>query len=288
MVDSEIGGAIRLAPPAGPAAFDGLAEDYDARFSASPLGRLLRAAVWRHLDASFAPGERLLELGCGTGIDALHLVRRGLAVDAIDASAGMLTQARRRWEEAGRPSGLRLAHAPAERLAELPELEGPYDGAFASFGVLNCIADLPALGTAIAQRLRPGARLLLVPMGPVCVWELLGFGLRLDPRALRRLRPNAGPARIGGMPLRLAYPGPARLDRALAPGFRPLGRAALGLLLPPTDQAAWLRGRPRALEVLAAVERRIERLPLADRLSDHYVARYLRLDGQAAGTGHRP
>ena len=38
----------------------------------------------------------------------------------------------------------------------------------------------------------------------------------------------------------------------------------------------------------APIGGRIERLPLADRLSDHYVARYLRLDGQAAGTGHRP
>ena len=287
MSDWETQAPTRLAPPAGPAAFDGLAKDYDARFSESALGKLLRAALWRHLDAAFAPGERLLELGCGTGIDALHLVQRGLGVDAIDASLGMVKQAHRRRIEAGRPEGLRLFHAPAERLGELPELDGPYDGAFASFGVLNCIADLPALAGALACRLRPGAGLVVAPMGPICAWELLGFGLRLDRRALRRLSPRGSEAQIGGTSLRLTYPGPARLGRALAPKFRPRSRAALGLLLPPTDQAAWLRSRPGLLGALAAAERRIERLPLADRVSDHYVASFVRQDVAPAAAGPR-
>ena len=41
-------------------AFDLLAASYDATFGASVLGTRMRAAVWRRLDACFAPGQRIL------------------------------------------------------------------------------------------------------------------------------------------------------------------------------------------------------------------------------------
>ena len=75
-------------------AFDALAADYDASFTATPLGTLLREAVWRRLDARFAPGDRVLELACGTGEDAVHLASRGVRVTAVDASAAMVEAAR--------------------------------------------------------------------------------------------------------------------------------------------------------------------------------------------------
>ena len=82
-------------------AFDALAADYDASFTATPLGTLLREAVWRRLDARFAPGDRVLELACGTGEDAIHLARRGVQVTAIDASPAMVEVARRKAAAAG-------------------------------------------------------------------------------------------------------------------------------------------------------------------------------------------
>jgi len=82
-------------------AFDALAADYDASFTATPLGTLLREAVWRRLDARFAPGDRVLELACGTGEDAIHLARRGVQVTALDASPAMVETARRKVAAAG-------------------------------------------------------------------------------------------------------------------------------------------------------------------------------------------
>jgi hypothetical protein len=55
--------------------FDEMAADYDRSFTASAIGSLMRQAVWRRLDACFRPGDRVLELNCGTGTDAIH--RRG-------------------------------------------------------------------------------------------------------------------------------------------------------------------------------------------------------------------
>ncbi|MGH2544698.1 MAG: class I SAM-dependent methyltransferase, partial [Ardenticatenaceae bacterium] len=81
--------------------FDEAAAAYDTDFTHRQLGRWLREMVWERLDATFQPGDHVLELGCGTGEDAVWLARRGIRVTATDASAGMIEQARRKAESAG-------------------------------------------------------------------------------------------------------------------------------------------------------------------------------------------
>ena len=64
-------------------AFDDLAAAYDAAFTASALGRSLRAFTWARLDAALGSSRRVLEIGCGTGEDArrraFERVANGLA-----------------------------------------------------------------------------------------------------------------------------------------------------------------------------------------------------------------
>ena len=54
--------------------FEAMAATYDRDFTERPIPARMRRAVWRRLDAAFPPGRRVLELGCGTGEDALFLV----------------------------------------------------------------------------------------------------------------------------------------------------------------------------------------------------------------------
>src|SRR5579871_4086851 len=79
-----------LPKAASPSPFEALAHDYDASFTQTPIGRLLRQAVWRRLDARFSPGDRILELNCGTGEDAIYLAKRGCRVVATDTAVAML------------------------------------------------------------------------------------------------------------------------------------------------------------------------------------------------------
>jgi len=58
------------------ATFDAVASGYDAAFTERTLGRMLRAAVRERLP--FAAGDRVLELGCGTGEDAIWLDRKSV------------------------------------------------------------------------------------------------------------------------------------------------------------------------------------------------------------------
>src|ERR1700691_6231741 len=81
--------------------WDRTAENYDRIFSETVVGRIQRDAVWHEMDKIFQPGMRILELNCGTGIDAVHLAARGVRVVACDLSSGMIHAARQRSSAAG-------------------------------------------------------------------------------------------------------------------------------------------------------------------------------------------
>ena len=134
-------------------AFDLLAADYRRLWSDAPVGRSQRAQVWRHIDPLFQPGDRILDLGCGTGDDALHFRERGVRVYGIDASEKMVGAAQARGVDAQR-----LA------LEDLNRLEGTYSGAISNFGALNCVADLRPIAARLKRLIEPGGPLAICIM----------------------------------------------------------------------------------------------------------------------------
>ena len=62
------------------AAFDAIARRYDQVWTESPAGRAQRDLVWREWDPVFSPNDRILDIGCGTGVDAAHYASRGVIV----------------------------------------------------------------------------------------------------------------------------------------------------------------------------------------------------------------
>jgi ubiquinone/menaquinone biosynthesis C-methylase UbiE len=175
----------QAAPPAPP--FDRLAARYDQLWTRTPTGSAQRGLVWRNLDGLFHPGERLLDIGCGTGADAAHFSARGIAVHATDCSPAMVDAARRR-------GGFTASVLRAEEIAEAGEI---YDGAISNFGALNCVGDLAAVARSLARVVRPGGRVAICTIGRFCAWETLYYASRLRFRkAFRRLRGNA-PSSLG-------------------------------------------------------------------------------------------
>jgi SAM-dependent methyltransferase len=224
-----------------PAAFDSMAERYDAEFTASALGRVLRAMVWARFAACFAPCSSLLELGCGTGEDAIHLAKSGHRVLATDASARMIDCARRKAEAAGIADRIRFQVATMESLSAVLGTE-VFDGVYSNFGAVNCAPDLAALARVLAPRLAPNAPLVWVVMGRYVPWEMGWYLLRGDGRrAFRRLR-RAGSEWRG---LTIHYPTPRSCARLLEPYFVLEAARPLGAVLPPSYAAGWLERAPR-------------------------------------------
>jgi SAM-dependent methyltransferase len=248
------------------AAFDDLAEAYDASFTASALGRALRALTCERLDAALGGAAHVLEIGCGTGEDAVHLARRGTRVLAIDPSPLMLRIAAAKAKRLGCGERIDFRCLPFERVGELRGHR--FDGVWSNFGALNCVSNLEAGVAALAPLVTAGAPLVWVVMGRHVPWEWAWFLLRGRPdRAFRRLHAGGTVWRN----LRIVYPTPAELERALAPHFAPVRRSPLGFALPPSYASRWLERRPRIEAALQRVELAAQRCsPLAS-LADHYV-----------------
>jgi len=101
------------------------------------------------------PGERILDIGTGTGWAARLLARRGARVTGIDIAPGMLGAAEALAE--GIEPRPRFVRAPAERL---PFEDDSFDGVISTYGVIFS-ADPPAAIREMARVLRPGGRLAL-------------------------------------------------------------------------------------------------------------------------------
>ena len=254
--------------------FDAMAADYDKSFSRSTIGQYLRAAVWHRLDEAFKPGERVLELNCGTGEDALHLARRGVSVLATDNSPRMLAVTRAKVDRAGLGHAVTVSPLAIEDLAlGRVNLAGPFDGVVSNFGGLNCVEDLAGVARGLAAVVRPGGRAVLCLMGPAVAWEWGWYLTHGQPsKAFRRLR--RGGSEWQGLTVR--YPAPGSVRRAFAPHFAPRRLAALGALIPPPYAAGWADRHPRLLAALSRWERRIETIPPLPWLADHFLIEFER------------
>jgi SAM-dependent methyltransferase len=244
-------------------AFSAEAARYDEGFGRNPVGLLFRSIVQERLRRLFPRGTRVLDLGCGTGDDALALAAAGLHVDALDPAAAMV--ARARAKAAGLGIGedrCRFHHLASEDVAALGS---GFGGAYSDFGALNC-ADLGRVGRSLAAVLDPGAPVLL---------SLLGH--RPLPASLRRWLTGVGEARgarppvVGGVPIGVAYPAPAEARRALGPGFEWRRTWALGVLVPPPEAGDWAGAHPQSFGLLAALEAVAGGWPVLRDLGDHVV-----------------
>ncbi len=143
------------------AAYDAIAAEYDDRVAPSSW---VRERLWERLDALFPPGSRVLDATAGTGLDALHLVDRGVEVTACDLSPGMLARL------AVRAPSVPVVVADLSHLDGLDGLDeldaaGPFDGVISTFAGLNAAADLSGFARAASRLVRPGGMLFLHVLG---------------------------------------------------------------------------------------------------------------------------
>jgi SAM-dependent methyltransferase len=261
-----------------PSPFDSTAAAYDAEFTQGRIGTLARARFWQQL-APFLPEDaNLLELGGGTGEDACHFATRGAHITHTDASPAMVEAARAKVAARGLQDRIQCHQLDMARLSEPGYASNqlrnaPFDAAYANFGAVNCVPDLPALAKGLASLLRPGAHLFLTVMGPLAPWEWAWYLPRAQFRkAFRRLQ--SGGTEWRGM--RIHYPSPKALATAFAPGFSLHTLSVVNAFVPPSYCEAAFATRPRLLARLDALDARFINTPTIAHLSDHYLAHFIR------------
>ncbi|WAC67365.1 class I SAM-dependent methyltransferase [Agrococcus sp. SL85] len=131
--------------------FDATAKRYDL------LNSLLSGGndrLWRiHMQRAVRPqpGERILDVAAGTGASAAPMAKAGALVTALDLSAGMVEEGRRRHPD------IEFVLGSAE---ELPFRADTFDAVTISFGLRNVQHPRQALSEFL-RVLKPGGRLFV-------------------------------------------------------------------------------------------------------------------------------
>jgi len=134
------------------AMFDRIAPRYDL------MNRLMTAGLdrrWRRIAAdaiALAPGDRVVDLACGTGDLAEIAAARGARVLAVDFAREMLVR--------GRARGIPAAWLRADATS-LPLADGAATAVTCGFALRNFVS-LPAVFAELARVLAPGGRIALL------------------------------------------------------------------------------------------------------------------------------
>lgn len=260
------------------ATFDSVAATYDDEFTRTPIAQMLRARTRSRL-AQFRAGMRVLELGCGTGADAVWLAQRGVEVIATDVSRAMLEQTRAKARAAN--VALHVETRWLDLNAPTLDMDERFDGAFSNFGALNCVAELAPLAHWLADNIKPGGKLVLVVMGALCPWEIIAHAARGDWRGATRRRRQDTIAHVGAQAVRVQYPRAAALAGAFAPAFRRTHLEAIGVLIPPPYLSVFAARHVRLMRTLARWEPRVAAVFPFNALGDHYLLELVRCGGVA-------
>ncbi|HEX2790794.1 MAG TPA: class I SAM-dependent methyltransferase [Steroidobacteraceae bacterium] len=253
------------------AAFDSVAADYDGPRGNNALIQDMREEMWRWLDATFAGPSRLIDIGCGTGLDAIRMARAGHRITATDWSPQMVQRTHDRALREQLQSRVQTMAVGAQQLARI-DGSGSYDGAYSNLGPLNCVPDLAAVAGECARLLRPGGALVFSVIGRLCPWEIAHYLRRRQWQRVRlRFARGFVPVSMNLRTIWTHYYWPRELYRAFSPQFALGHFRALCLSVPP-PYLGWMRERhPSWHDRLWRMDRAIAGWPLLRNIGDHFL-----------------
>lgn len=147
-------GQVNKHPDSVAGMFDMVSPRYDI------LNTILSAGLagkWRQFTTKAVKpksGQRILDVAAGTGTSSVSLAQYGAYVTAVDFSAGMLEQAKKRW---GNHAHIEFMCADA---MNLPFEDACFDAVTISFGLRN-VCDPKVALAEFARVVKPGGRIVV-------------------------------------------------------------------------------------------------------------------------------
>lgn len=260
-------------------AFDRLAPAYDTLVSGDAFQHQ-RAQTHAAFRRWIKSGMRILEIGCGTGLDTLFLAGLGARIVACDPSAEMLSRTKRRLANAGvgdRGGILLCGLQQLPRFLDALDHGQGFDAIVSNFGALNCAPSLEPLGIVGRRHLRPGGAVILGLIGRSCLWETVYFIARGErAKAARRRLPTVA-VPIAGVQVPTFYHRRRDVHACLGEAFTLDAAIGIGVAVPPPFlESRWQQVPAVIRRAAGGIDRMAAAWPVLNQLGDHTLTRWVK------------
>jgi SAM-dependent methyltransferase len=251
-------------------AFDSASEEYDFTIRRNFINTWIRRRSLLVLKELVRPDDLLLEVGCGTGAEAMEISNWVSGIVATDVSARMTELVRAKAAAKGIQDKVLAVTVRAGEIARVRETIGGRGLriGYSFNGALNCEPDLDSFVSQLHALLEPGGYFVCSVRNTTCASEMVSHGLALQfSRATpRRTQPTM--VSVGGRDIPSTYFSPSEFAAHFERAFTPIEVIGLPALLPP----AYLNDYYLKVRSLSSVLERLEPLlsgiPPFNRLGD--------------------
>lgn len=249
--------------------FDSVCSDDDGTCGNNVLIQRMHVSLREAVAAELPVGARLIDLGCGTGLDAQAFAQRGYRVMAIDGASTMVAPAHQRAQAVGLEARLQVIPVGIQHI---DQLSGEFDGIYSNFGSLNHIEDLPAVAIECARLLRSDGCLVFSVIGRMCPWEMNEDTRRGRlMQASMRFACGAAALRVSGQMVRIRRYLPREFYRVFEAYFSLAYYRPLSVFLPPPYLVGLYQCYPMLVQSLGWLDDLITTWPLLRDMGDYFL-----------------
>lgn len=252
------------------ASFDKAANNYDTTFTNTVIGKAQRKLVYHHFSKILQQKQpkTILEINCGTGEDAVWLAQQHFQVMATDISEKMIDVAKSKNQF----DNLTFDVLDCTKINEKYDANS-IDLVFSNFGGLNCLSsiELKNFFENASQILTAKGELVLVIMPKSTLWEQLYFiGKGKFSEAFRRKK-EFSIANVDGEEVTTYYYNPSDIERLASTNFIIKTKFPIGFFVPPSYLEPFFSSKPRLIDFLNRLEKRITTFSFLSQYADHYI-----------------
>lgn len=244
---------------------DNIAESYDDILNKNRFSEILRSIFQNILVQNIQQGNNILDLGCGTGEDALFLANNGFNVTAVDISPNMIEIAQ---SKAGaKDSNKNLQFFCSDMESFINENKNKFDAIISNFNAVNYVKDLNSFSLSLSASLNKNGKLIFTVLNKLSISEVFYNFLRLNLKRSWKAMFNRKESLITD--LNIYFPG--SFSKFFKDHFKVKKITGIGIFIPPHNLTGMYDKLSFALPFLLLLEKFIADIFPFYCFSDHYI-----------------